>query len=380
MLASSGTKKSAPAFEFLQEIDKNEVYVGEPILLTYTFKQRVDIKLSEANFNPPSFQDFWAKSTKKVPNSVKDGYKIYRIHYLLFPQKSGTLSLESGRMDVAVMKEEKKGYFSFQQAKWKTLYSNALKIAVKPLPKGVDLYGNYTFSVVVDKNNTKANEPINLTITILGEGNVDDIDPFNLEVKNAMVYSDKPKRNASLVDGKNRIVFKQKFAIVSDQNFTIPALEFRFFDGKVHIEHSKTFAIEVVNLQAKKEDVVFEKNGINHDKTIRTKDASNSTIMIASLLSFVVGMLVMWLIIRWQKRAKHRIETPIQQRIKDAKEDKELLAVLLPLMDKSTQIEEIVKKLEKNIYTGAKEKIDRKHLAKEFDTFLTPQKKEEILL
>ena len=373
-------KDGRKAFVFEQKVDKKQLYVGEPLQLHYLFKQRVDIELSEANFNAPSFHGFWTKTTGKVPNKIEDGYNVYRINYLLYPQQSGTLKIESGRMDIGILSTRKKDFFNFKQARWKTIYSNPLEVEVKPLPKGVSLYGDYTFSVVADKNKTKANEPINLTITIQGEGNVDDIDDFKIDIPHATVYADKAKRSANLTQGKLRVLFKQKFAIVSDRNFTIPALTFCFFNGKIEEKKSHPITVEVTNANLSHLPATLEKKEPQESlvkEKIVYQERSLGAIMIVGVLSFLAGMLMMWL---WmQKRLKKVKKDLIQTNIKNAKEDKALLALLLPYIDKTEKMQSIITKLEENIYHGSAHKIDRNSLAKEFESYLIKEKEEEVL-
>ncbi len=366
------TKDGKKAFVFEQKVDKTEVYVGEPIVLTYIFKQRRDIDLQEANFNAPSFENFWAKTTKKVPNKVKGDYSVYTINYLLYPQKSGDLTIESGRMDVGILSTQQRDFFNFQRARWKTFYSNSLDIHVKPLPEGISLYGDYTFTVVADKNVTKANEPVNLTITIQGEGNMDDIDDFEIEVPDATVYADKAKRNSG--------IFKQKFAIVSDRNFTIPSLEFSFFNGEVKRVHSREFKIEVKNAKAHHVSAALEKKiPVVKQEVKIVKESSKSAIMITAILSFLLGVMATTLFNLFKGRKKEQQEKPIKERIKNAKEDKALLSLLLPYIDKTPKIQHLIKQLEENIYAGKSHEIDRKALAKEFESYLKVEKREEIL-
>ncbi len=371
--------ESKKAFIFEQKVDKTEAYVGEPIVLTYTFKQRRDVDLTEANFNASSFENFWAKTTKKVPNRVEGEYNVYTIHYLLYAQKSGDLTIESGRMDVGILSSQKKDFFNFQQASWKTFYSNKTDIHVKPLPEGVSLYGDYTFTVVADKNVTKANEPVNLTITIRGEGNVDDIDDFVVDVPHATVYADKSKKSFDLNHGKNTILFKQKFAIVSDRNFTIPSLAFTFFNGEVKELHSRAFKIEVKNSRQKQTLAKLEKKIVQPRSKIVREEASKLPIMIAVTLSFLMGIIATVLFNLWKNREKNKYEKPIQTRIKEAKEDKVLLGLLLPYVHYSPKIQGVVKQLEENIYANASHQIERKTLAKEFEGYLKKEKREEIL-
>lgn len=377
----SDTKDGQKAFIFEQKVDKSEVYVGEPIVLTYTFKQRVDVDLSEANFNASSFSNFWAKTTKKVPNTREGDYNVYLINYLLYPQKSGALKIESGRMDVGILSTQKKDFFNFQQARWKTFYSNTLDINVKELPEGVALYGDYTFTVVADKSVVKSNEPVNLTITIQGEGNVDDIDDFKVEVPHATVYADKSKKNAMLQNGKNSVIFKQKFAIVSDRNFTIPSLSFSFFNGEVKKVQSREFKIEVQNAKAPKATGKLEKKTEVVKQEVKTvlEKASTTTIMITALLSFLTGVLATLIFTRFKSRKKESGEKPIEVRIKNAKEDKELLSLLLPYIDKTPKMQSLIKALEENVYGGKSHLIDRKKLSSKFESYLKIDKKDEIL-
>lgn len=374
-LAQKDEKDGKKAFIFKQTVDKTEVYVGEPVKLSYIFKQRLEVDLSEANFNAPSFANFWAKTTAKVPNRVEDGYNVYQINYLLYPQKSGVLKIESGRMDAGVLVSRKKGYFNFQQAKWKTVYSNPLELQVKALPAGVETYGDYTFTVVADKNVTKTNEPINLTITIQGDGNMDDLDAFKIDVPDATVYADKPL--------KNRGIFKQKFAIVSDRNFTIPSLDFTFFNGKVQEEHSREFKIEVINnkkgakVAGKLEKKTPEIQSVTEKVVVYQND--KKSIMITALLAFLAGALTTWLFSRFRQRDKSTSQEPIEAAIKNAKDDKRLLTLLLPFVDKTPKMQELIKQLEENVYGGKSHTIDRKSLVSEFGTYLKIDKREEIL-
>ena len=387
MIAAESAKKSAimieskEAFSFKQEVDKTEAYVGEPIVLTYRFKQRRDIDLTEANFHASAFENFWAKTTKQVPNTKEGAYIVYTIHYLLYPQKSGDLTIESGRMDVGILRTKKKDLFNLQRAVWKTFYTKPSHIKVKALPKGVDLYGNYTFTVVADKNVTKANEPVNLTITIRGEGNVDDIDDFTLKVPHATVYSDRAKKSFDLKDGKNSILFKQKFAIVGDRNFTIPSLDFQFFNGKIETLHSRQFAIEVKDSKAQKSITRLEKRTITPQKKEQVTESSLAKwpIMIASICAFLAGVILSWLFYLYHTRARERQVTKIEERILKAKDDKALLGLLLPYVHHSAKMRDLVKQLEANIYANAAHKIDRKLLAKTFASYMKEMKEEEIL-
>ena len=372
-------KSKTPPFIFELKVNKDEVYIGEPIIASFVFKQRVDVDLAEANFNAPSFSGFWAKSTQKMPNKVEGDYTVYEVNYILYPQKSGALEIQSGRMDAGILKAKKRDFFSFERVKWKSLYSNNQKIEVKSLPKGVVNFGDFTFKVVVDKKNVDANEPVNLSILIEGEGNVEAIEEFSISIDNAIVYPDKPARSEVLDNGKNRVSFKQKFALVSDQNFTISPLEFKYFDSKEKVVKSlksEPFLISVKpNMNYQKMVPKLEKADSNISSKVKEVIVYKNSSITQNLLYLFGGFLLGFIVALLLKSSsifgkKERRERPLVNQIKSSRSDKELLNILLPYASKTDKMRRLTRKLEENIYSGASHDIDKKDLLKNIEDFL----------
>ena len=375
----SANKKDA--FVFTLEADKSEAYVGEPINILFTFKKHIDVKLAEANFDTPTFHDFWAKPMKKEPAKIEGEYQIYRIHYLLFPQKEGQITIEPGRMDAGILQKRKRNYFNFERVKWKSLFSNEISIDVKALPNGVDIYGDFKMKVNVDKNSTKANEPINLTISIKGIGNIDDIQEYKLDIPNAIVYADKPQRKIFTNHKEELGEFTQKFAIVSDRNFTISPIEFKFFSGEkkeIKVLKSDEFNIKVAGSQIKTQTAYLEKKEDNSTKKIETKiiydKASYTKLALFTLGGFLLGALSMYLLTMQKREDREKEELPLSKKIKNSKNDKEMLSILIPYVGKSNKIKMIIKELEDNIYHNKSNKIDKKSLVKNIDQYLKKDK------
>jgi hypothetical protein len=378
---------SADAFSFELKVDKKEAYIGEPVNVEFVFKKHMDVKLAEANFNSPTFHDFWAKPMKKDNAKIEGDYLVYRIKYLLFPQKSGTITIEPGRMDAGVMQKRKRNYFNFERVKWKSIFTKEATLEVKPLPSGAKIYGNFEMSATVDKQKTKANEPVNLTVTIKGIGNVDDIDEYKLDIKDAIVYADKPERKIYTNNKEELGEFTQKFAIVSDRNFTIEPLEFSFFDSKtkeVKTLKSKQFNIEVEGNILKTQTAQLEKKAQTQQAVPKTKiiydKASTTKLVLFTVGGFLLGALSMFLFTLPKREKREKSELSLEQKIKKSKSDKELLALLIPHVDKSDKIKSIIKALEEKIYEGKSTSIDRKKLAKHIEQYLKKEKDiEEIL-
>ncbi len=378
-------------FSLSLEIDKTKAYIGEPINLYFIFKIHTDVDLAEATINAPSFRHFWAKPIKELSSTTKGDYKIYRKRYLLFAQKSGKIEIESGRMDVGVRQKIKQNAFTFERVKWKSIFSNNMTVDITPLPKGVDIYGNFKLKAQIDKQTTNTNEPVNLTITIKGTGNIDDIEEFKLEVKDAIVYADKPQRKIYNNDKKELGIFTQKFAIVSDRNFTIPPLKFTYFhsdEKKIKHLKSKQFDIEVQQSIIKTQTAkLLKKEQPQKIVKIETNSDKISTIKLTLFTfgGFIVGLLTALMFNSLKKESDNKKENtktplPLSKRIKKSKSDKELLSLLLPFMTKSNKMENLIKKLEENIYENKQHKIDKFGIIKHLDEYLTKEKNIEDIL
>ncbi|OQX73452.1 MAG: hypothetical protein B6D59_05590 [Campylobacteraceae bacterium 4484_4] len=372
--------KGKKKFYFTLTADKTEAYVGEPIHITFTFRQKLDQKLAEANFNPPEFRDFWSKTNRKLPQQIEGDYIVYRITYTLTAKHPGKAKIESARMDVGIMRQKKMASYRFESVKWKSIYANPLTFTIKPLPEGVTLFGRYEMEASTDKNTTKANEPVHLTLHIKGEGNLDELEDLSPEISGATLYADKAKT----IRRKDGLHFIQKFAILSDRNFTIPPLKLRYFDnGEKRVKTIMTHAIPVHVLSSS------QTSGITSALTPQPKiqkeviyaPQAKTAIILSLLAGFFTGAMLMWLIMRkrGEKRERKRAGYSLQEAIRKSRNDKELLSRLLPYSEKSPQIRQIIEELEENLYMGGRHKIDPKKIAKALPDLLNPPREEEIL-
>jgi len=383
MIFSTLTAAPKTKFSFTMQADKTDAYIGEPIKITFLFKYPIDIQVAEANFAPPTFHDFWTKAGKDVPNTIKNGYHHYHLDYIITPQKTGKIEIEPARMDIGILKSKQRNTLRFDRVKWKSIFSNNLTVNVKPLPDDVTLFGEYHIRATVDKNVTRTNKPVNLTVTVTGNGNIDDIDDFTITSNEAAVYADKAKRRTHFEKGVQKAVLTQKFAFIADRNFTIPSLSLTYFDSKskkVTTVKIAPIPVQVVGTKNTFSTARLEKRETNLSVT---ETAKNGNFWIVTLIGgFLAGILLTSL---WLQRKKffhtNKTKHPIETKIKKAKEDKALLALLLPYSGKSEKIDTVIKKLEENLYNGAKYTINRNKLAQNFLEYVTIQPDEaEILL
>jgi hypothetical protein len=181
--------------------DRQKVYKGEQVTITYKLYTRYDISSPQIS-KLPQYQGFWAEEIDS-PNriyfstEVVDG-KQYRVATLkkaaLFPTQTGQLSVTPFELTIPVIipKPRRRGdifdeffndpFFNRSQTVEYKAKSNTLKINVVPLPSSdvPDSYkgavGDYSFKATIDNNKVKENEPLTLKLTVSGTGNISLLD------------------------------------------------------------------------------------------------------------------------------------------------------------------------------------------------------------
>jgi len=372
-------------FSISMDMDKNDVFVGEPVKLDVKFKYKLNAKADKINITEPKIEDFWIKKSPKPTKSIEGDKVVMTYSYLIFPQKSGYFKIKPIEADVGALKRRDSGgnffndpfFNAFDQTiQWRKYISNKLFIHVKPLPNNLEVYGSFDLKASVDTIETKANKPVNLTIKINGNGNIDDVKKFNLDIDNVVVYSDEPKVRAGLNAGVYGGVFTQKVALIADSDFTIPALKFTYYDKnlkKVVTKETKPIKIKVKG-GAKSE--IVPKLTTNSNKKIQSTPKATEVIQKNEISSqkaylflffgFLFGILVSFGYFKFNSRKKVKKETPIINKIKKSKGDKELFELLLPYGKKDEYIKNILETLEENIYGNKKTKMDKKEIIQHF--------------
>ena len=211
-------------------VNKTKVYAGEQITITHKVYTRMNLKgFQDVKF--PSYNGFWSQ---EVPHNAQyevsqenvDGvnYSVVEIKKAyLFPQRSGKIEIEPLEIQCVVREKTGKRSDPFEQffghdpffggfdAYKDVLYnvkSNAVTIDVMPLPeanKPTDFpgaVGNFSMSASIDKDKVKANEGINLKITISGKGNLKLIDAPKMNFPDEFeTYDPKTNENISVAQG-----------------------------------------------------------------------------------------------------------------------------------------------------------------------------------
>jgi len=379
----SPASKNSPT-QLEMKVNKKSAYVGEPITLELTFKSLPNINYDKIELSEPDLTKFWVKKLPNLKQGVEGDYATQTYTYVLFPQQEGNYSIEAPFAQLGTIVENGRGFFSTRQISWKKLYANSLEIEVKPLPYGLDIYGDFSISMKVDKHEVKANKPVNLTIDIKGQGNLEDIKKIELDIPNTVIYSDDTKVYNS---GVTKGVFTQKIAIIADQNFTIPSVSFTFFDKKTQQKKSvKTEPITISVIGGGNQSFVASKieektlpNIVKNSVKEKSMDSSeleeysskNSILWyMLGLISGILLTVMVWLGQKNLNKKSIKREVSILKQIKKSKDDKTLFELILPYRDDDLFIKETLHKLEKNIYASGNEKIDKSELIEVFEDLM----------
>jgi len=380
--------KNGSPFVLEMTLDKKEAYVGEVVDLTMAFKRRIDANAQKLQLGDPKLESFWVKKVDKVEHAQEGEYVIQRLHYKLFPQKAGEFTIPAleALVGQVVQRQQRRGFFDDpffgRNLSWQKIYSAPLTLNVKALPSGLELYGNYKISATVDKKSISANKPLNLTIKIEGEGNIDDIKKFDPTIDHALVYADEPKIESALKGDIYYGTATQKVAIIADQNFTIPSLSLSYFDKATKSKKViKTEPIEIevtgsttqqstpssIEMSSATQKAISStaNNSIPKTKIIIEKEDGYIKYLFL-LLGLVLGaggvMLVHLL-----KNHTAKTEHDMVKAIKKAKGDKALFELLLPYSKEGKVVSDALNLLEANLYKGSNHPIDREALMEFFE-------------
>ncbi len=395
-VAKPSQDKSAPVVLDIR-LSKEHVHVGEMVRFDLVFKQKPNVPIYKLDIEEPKFEDFWVKKMPDVKEGIEGDYATKTYSYLLFAQKSGTLTIPSITANVGQLDQQRRrGLDPFfnnvfgQELRYTKVFSNAVTLTVDALPDDLELYGDFTIEAKVDKTTVAANKPLNLTVSVAGTGNIDDVKKYALDIDRAVVYANEPIIKARVEGEEYKGSFEQKIVIIADGNYTIPPLRLRYFDSSTQKEVVKETAPIAINVtggvakvstfQSATEPKMEVSPEIKAEALVERAVAAQRPwleLLYVAAAGFAIGVLFTWLMLRNRAECtpKKSVVKPIAQQIKKAKNDRELFELLLPYRKESTTIDRALSELEENLYRGAKHSIDKNILIKYFN-----QEEKEITL
>jgi len=207
--------------------DTNAAYVNQQLYYTLEFATRYNLA-SNPNYLLPMFRDFW-----KTKSDIKSGYELingenyftFTVTTRIYPMRDGVIIIDPSVVDVQYLNGGNK--LSFK--------TKPIKIKIFPLPQKnipenfTGAVGKYYISSSVNKKSVKINEPVNLSINVKGNGNINSIAEPVFELSSDI------KKYATFVKVENDPVISSKkfqcvlIPLMSGQK-NIPEIAFSYFD------------------------------------------------------------------------------------------------------------------------------------------------------
>nr|WP_297310197.1 BatD family protein [uncultured Flavobacterium sp.] len=235
----------------VREISNPNPYINEPISVVY--KLYVSHNAGVRNIAQaaiPEYKNFWNHTIDEREMRVQIGeYKGKEYRYIvlqkvvLLPLKEGNLTLEP--FDLNLQIETMTGRYDFfgfpEMTISEKIYSTGTKnINVKPLPLNnqpldfTGAVGKFDFKVIPNKTTVKANETIELNVSVNGNGNLDlfslpkPVAPSALEIYDPELIEKINKNINTGMDGSKT----EKYTIVPQYKgkYVIKPMSFSYFD------------------------------------------------------------------------------------------------------------------------------------------------------
>src|SRR5690606_13351967 len=231
------------------QVSKRNPYLNEPVSVVYKLYFKSDLAIRNFNMTAsPEYNDFWSHNIEvkqfetEVENFKGEKYSSVIVKkVLLYPQKSGKLTIEPLDLEVALqVPTNRRNMFGRVYHNTSTKLSTGVQnVDVKPLPeagKPADFsgaVGAFDLIVTTDKTAIRQGETIEMDVTVSGKGNLElfslpkPVFPSSLEV-----YDPIPKKQITVgLSGMNGKV-SEKYTIIPQfqGKYIIKPIHFSYFD------------------------------------------------------------------------------------------------------------------------------------------------------
>ena len=274
------------------EVSNSNPYLNEAITVVY--KLYVSLDTGVENWREkdiPRYNDFWSQNIDikglKVENGTYNGedyrYIVLR-RTVLYPQKTGKLTIEPLTLDIAVQVPSNRTDFFGRRVMStvnKTVAAGNRTITVKPLPevnKPFDFtgaVGKFDFKVTASKNTLKATEALQAKVEVSGKGNLKLFDLPKLILPSSLeVYEPEHKVNVSTKPSGMQGSILDSYTVVPSYQgkYPIQGLSFSYFD--LETESYKTIISDEIIIN------VIE-GPVNNESSTNTLNSDKQTVVSA---------------------------------------------------------------------------------------------------
>ena len=282
-------------------VNKKQTYLGEQIVVTHKVYSRLNLRNIQ-NLKMPGYDGFWSKDeqksqyTSEVENMDGVNYVVVELaKSYLFPQRTGKLSIDPIELECIVRKQVKKNPSIFDQFFGGAYQDMAVKVKSKPVtievrqlpekgrPAGfTGAVGRFNFSAQLNRDRVKANEALNLKVTISGSGNISLAEGPKITFPDGLeTYEPKLSENISTTGGVSGSKTYDYLVVArSEGEYVLKDIEFSYFDLdkkqyvtipspelRITVEKGDPGSSTGASVYAPKNEVATQENDIRYIKT-----------------------------------------------------------------------------------------------------------------
>ena len=255
--SGQGSNVGADDLFMLATVDKTTVYEQEALLLTFKIFKLPSVDLQSLSTKMPDLKNFHVQEIE-LPQQKEFNLEHYNgrnyqtmvwSQYLLFPQHSGELEIPATSYEgvIAQRVENNSGDIFdmfFNSSRYvevkKDLPTRSIKINVKPLPQGKtgSFYGgvgDFSISSTISSTDVTANDAVTVRVILSGTGNLKLVKTPEMKFPQDFdIYDPKVENKYTIKGGRQTGNKVYEYLIIPRHagQYTIPALEFQYFDPK----------------------------------------------------------------------------------------------------------------------------------------------------
>lgn len=232
-------------------VSKSRIYEQEAFMVTFKLYTTLNV-VDFGRIEFPEFEGFLVEELDMPSNQqLKLEHYNGRNYYtatlrktLLFPQRSGKMTIPSGRLEMVFSVPSGKkisSFFGMQEVNTdvkKPMITNPVTVNVTSLPTGKPssykgAVGSFTFTPSISTQEIRANEPVTITLKISGTGNQKLIQNPEVEFPTNFEQYDPTIQN-ELTAGENGLTGTRtiEYLVIPryEGDYSIPPIEFSYFD------------------------------------------------------------------------------------------------------------------------------------------------------
>lgn len=238
------------AIHLVAEVSKSNPYINEPITVVYKLYFSYNVGITNwRELDKPKYNDFWSQNLDPKELKVEEGTfngertrVVILKRVVLYPQKSGKLSIEPLSMDIDLeLPTNRRNFFGQVQTTRdnKRVSAGAKVISVRALPEAgkpanfTGAVGKFTFRATPTKTTLKHGESLDLNVIVAGTGNLKLFDlpkpvvPTALEMYDP-VHTETVNTPLSGMTGN----IADKYTVIPQYkgNYPIKPMSFSYFD------------------------------------------------------------------------------------------------------------------------------------------------------